>query len=72
MIGADHFNGDLKKGLEFLQGTHLLLGKLDPQSVACFFKYTVGSNKNLVGDFLGNHDKLCVQIPREFAGTFVF
>jgi brefeldin A-resistance guanine nucleotide exchange factor 1 len=37
MIGADHFNRDPKKGLEFLQGTHLLPEKLDPQSVACFF-----------------------------------
>ncbi|KAG6426237.1 hypothetical protein SASPL_110457 [Salvia splendens] len=31
MIGADHFNRDPKKGLEFLQGTHLLPEKLDSQ-----------------------------------------
>ncbi|KAJ4825915.1 hypothetical protein Tsubulata_044969 [Turnera subulata] len=58
MIGADHFNRDTKKGLKFLQGTHLLLDKLDPQ--AYFFSYTVGLDKNLVGDFLGNHDEFCV------------
>ncbi|KAI7735181.1 hypothetical protein M8C21_028043 [Ambrosia artemisiifolia] len=72
MIGADHFNRDPKKGLEFLQGTHLLPGKLDPQSVACFFRYTAGLDKNLVGDFLGNHDDFCVQVLHEFAGTFDF
>ncbi|KMZ60859.1 SEC7-like guanine nucleotide exchange family protein [Zostera marina] len=72
MIGADHFNRDPKKGLEFLQGTHLLPDKLDPQSVACFFRYTSGLDKNLVGDFLGNHDEFCVQVLHEFAGTFDF
>ncbi|KAL3501457.1 hypothetical protein ACH5RR_035906 [Cinchona calisaya] len=72
MIGADHFNRDPKKGLEFLQGTHLLPEKLDPQSVACFFRYTAGLDKNLVGDFLGNHDDFCVQVLHEFAKTFDF
>nr|GMC73260.1 ARF guanine-nucleotide exchange factor GNOM [Ipomoea batatas]GMC77574.1 ARF guanine-nucleotide exchange factor GNOM [Ipomoea batatas] len=72
MIGADHFNRDPKKGLEFLQGTHLLPEKLDPQSVACFFRFTAGLDKNLVGDFLGNHDEFCVQVLQEFAGTFDF
>ncbi|XP_010268408.1 PREDICTED: ARF guanine-nucleotide exchange factor GNOM-like [Nelumbo nucifera] len=72
MMGADHFNRDPKKGLEFLQGTHLLPDKLDPQSVACFFRYTAGLDKNLVGDFLGNHDEFCVQVLHEFAGTFDF
>lgn len=38
MIGADHFNRDPKKGLEFLQGIRLLPAKLDPKSVACFFR----------------------------------
>ncbi|KAM2069880.1 hypothetical protein ACFX16_001345 [Malus domestica] len=72
MIGADHFNRDPKKGLEFLQGTYLLPDKLDPQSVACFFRYTAGLDKNLVGDFLGNHDEFCVQVLHKFAGTFDF
>nr|DAD27552.1 TPA_asm: hypothetical protein HUJ06_029020 [Nelumbo nucifera] len=72
MMGADHFKRDPKKGLEFLQGTHLLPDKLDPQSVACFFRYTAGLDKNLVGDFLGNHDEFCVQVLHEFAGTFDF
>ena len=72
MIGADHFNRDIKKGLEFLQGTHLLPDKLDAQSVACIFRYTTGLDKNLIGDFLGNHDEFCVQVLHEFARTFDF
>ena len=38
MIGVDHFNRDAKKGIEFIQGTHLLPKKLDHHSVACFFR----------------------------------
>ncbi|XWS44341.1 hypothetical protein CRYUN_Cryun15aG0037000 [Craigia yunnanensis] len=72
MIGADHFNRDPKKGLEFLQGIHLLPDKLDPESVASFFRYTTGLDKNLIGDFLGNHDEFCVQVLHEFARTFDF
>ncbi|KAK6255969.1 Sec7 domain - like 4 [Theobroma cacao] len=71
-IGADHFNRDPKKGLEFLQGIHLLPDKLDPESVASFFRYTTGLDKNLIGDFLGNHDEFCVQVLHEFARTFDF
>ncbi|OMP00992.1 SEC7-like protein [Corchorus olitorius] len=72
MLGADHFNRDPKKGLEFLQGIHLLPDKLDPVSVASFFRYTTGLDKNLIGDFLGNHDEFCVQVLHEFARTFDF
>ncbi|XP_052207942.1 LOW QUALITY PROTEIN: ARF guanine-nucleotide exchange factor GNOM-like [Diospyros lotus] len=72
MVGADHFNRDPKKGLEFLQGIHLLPDKLDPKSVACFFRYTTGLDKNLVGDYLGNHDEFCIQVLHEFARTFDF
>ncbi|CAI9115479.1 OLC1v1016384C1 [Oldenlandia corymbosa var. corymbosa] len=48
LIGAVHFNRDLKKG------------------------YTACLDKNLVGDFLGNHDEFCVQVLNEFARTFDF
>lgn len=72
MVGADHFNRDPKKGLEFLQGMHLLPDKLDPQSVASFFRYTSGLDKNLIGDFLGNHDEFCILVLHEFAKTFDF
>jgi len=72
MIGADHFNRDIKKGLEFLQGAHLLPNRPDPQSVACFLRYTAGLDKNLIGYFLGNHDEFYVQVLHEFAKTFHF
>lgn len=72
MTGADHFNLGPKKGLEFLQGTHLLPEKLDAQSVACFLRYTGGLDKNLVGDFLGDHEEFCVQVLNEFAQIFDF
>ncbi|KAL3813403.1 hypothetical protein ACJIZ3_014671 [Penstemon smallii] len=72
MIGVDHFNRDPKKGLEFLQGLHLLPGKLDAISVANFFRYTTGLDKNLVGDFLGSHDEFCIEVLHAFARTFDF
>ncbi|EPS65079.1 hypothetical protein M569_09697, partial [Genlisea aurea] len=72
MTGVDHFNRDPKEGLEFLQVLHLLPQDLDPKSVACFFRYTVGLDKDLVGDFLGHHDEFSVQVLHEFARTFDF
>ncbi|XP_073122647.1 ARF guanine-nucleotide exchange factor GNOM-like isoform X1 [Henckelia pumila] len=72
MIGVDHFNRDPKKGLEYLQELHLLPSKLDPISVAYFFRYTTGLDKNITGDFLGSHDEFCIQVLHEFARTFEF
>lgn len=72
MTGADHFNRGPKKGLEYLQSTNLLPEKLDAQSVACFLRYSVGLDKNLVGEFLGNHEEFYVQVLNEFAQTFDF
>ncbi|XP_031399588.1 ARF guanine-nucleotide exchange factor GNOM-like [Punica granatum] len=72
MAGVDQFNTNPKKGLEFLQQAHLLPDKLEPQSVSCFFRYTPGLDKNLIGDFLGNHDQFCIQTLHAFAGTFDF
>uniref|UniRef100_A0A7C9EIH7 SEC7 domain-containing protein n=1 Tax=Opuntia streptacantha TaxID=393608 RepID=A0A7C9EIH7_OPUST len=72
MEGADHFNRDPTKGLEFLQRRHLLPEKLDPQSVACFLRYAAGLDKKVIGDFLGNHDEFCIQVLSEFARTFDF
>nr|XP_043608603.1 ARF guanine-nucleotide exchange factor GNOM-like [Erigeron canadensis] len=72
MIGADHFNRDPKKGLQFLQGMNLLPETLDPICVAGFLRYTTGLDKNLVGNYLGNHDQFCVDVLQEFAKTFDF
>ncbi|TVU07913.1 hypothetical protein EJB05_41290, partial [Eragrostis curvula] len=72
MVGVDHFNRDKKKGFEYLQGVHLLPEKLDPHNVALFFRYTPGLDKNLLGDYLGNHDEFSIQVLHEFARTFDF
>ncbi|EOA15896.1 hypothetical protein CARUB_v10003987mg [Capsella rubella] len=72
MLGADNFNRDPKKGLQYLQGMHLLPEELDPKSVACFFRYTCGLDMDLIGDYLGNHDQFCIQVLYEFAKTFDF
>ncbi|CAL5048308.1 unnamed protein product [Urochloa decumbens] len=72
MVGVEHFNRDKKKGFEFLQGAHLLPEKLDPHNVALFFRYTPGLDKNLLGDYLGNHDEFSIQVLHEFARTFDF
>ncbi|MFS8017199.1 putative Sec7 domain, guanine nucleotide exchange factor, Sec7 domain superfamily [Helianthus anomalus] len=71
-IGADQFNEDPKNGFRSLQQMCLLPETLDPLSVACFLRYTRGLDKNLVGDYLGNHDKFCVDVLQEFAKTFDF
>ncbi|KAG9153927.1 hypothetical protein Leryth_025748 [Lithospermum erythrorhizon] len=71
-IGVDHLNRDLKKGLEYLQGIHLLPEKLDPQSVACLLRYTAGLDKTLIGDYLGSHDEFSIEVLHEFAQTFDF
>ncbi|KAL8229179.1 hypothetical protein R6Q57_014079 [Mikania cordata] len=71
-IAADHFNQDPNKGFQSLQGMCLLPETLDPLSVACFLRYTSGIDKNLVGDYLGNHDRFCVDVLQEFAKTFDF
>ncbi|CAM0952963.1 unnamed protein product [Alopecurus aequalis] len=72
MVGVEHFNRDKKKGFEYLQGVHLLPEKLDPCSVALFFRYTPGLDKNLLGDYLGNHDEFSILVLHEFAKTFDF
>lgn len=58
--------------MEFLQGVHLLPDKRDPKSVACFFRYMTGLDKNLIGDFLGSHEDFYIEVLHEFAGTFDF
>ncbi|KAK4477667.1 hypothetical protein RD792_016912 [Penstemon davidsonii] len=72
MIGVDHFNKDTKKGLEFLQRLHLLPENLDPISVANFFRYTTGLDKDLVGGYLGSPYEFHEKVLREFARTFDF
>nr|GEV28857.1 ARF guanine-nucleotide exchange factor GNOM-like [Tanacetum cinerariifolium] len=50
----------------------LMIDRLDPTSVAYFLRYISGLDKKLVGDYLGDHDQLCVDVLQEFAKTFDF
>ncbi|KAK4741398.1 hypothetical protein SAY87_024986 [Trapa incisa] len=70
--GVKEFNTNLNKGLATLQQAHLLPEQLDPQSLSCFFRYTPGLDRNLIGDFLGNHEEFCIQTLHAFVGTFDF
>ncbi|GBG74811.1 hypothetical protein CBR_g19322 [Chara braunii] len=72
MIGADHFNRDPKKGLEFLQGQRLLPAELDPKSVACFFRYTPGLDKNLLGEYFGDRDDFNIKVLHAYVSEFDF
>ncbi|KAG0611346.1 hypothetical protein M758_7G134300 [Ceratodon purpureus] len=72
LLGADHFNRDPKKGLEFLQGMKLLPPVLDPKSVACFIRYSSGLNKTVIGDYFGDPDDFCLRVLDEFTKTFDF
>ncbi|MCO5614571.1 hypothetical protein L7F22_068854 [Adiantum nelumboides] len=72
MLGVDHCNRDIKKGFEYLQGIHLLPEKLDPSNVACFFRFTPGLDKTVVGDFLGDPDEFALQVLEEFTRSFDF
>ncbi|GKD00757.1 calreticulin isoform X1 [Tanacetum coccineum] len=44
----------------------------DPQSMACFFKYTAGLDKSLVGDFLEAEEDIRSQSDEEFNWYFMF
>lgn len=52
MVGADHFNRDPKKGLEFLQGMQLLPSEPDPKSLACFIRYFTFSKSYAFGQIV--------------------
>ncbi|RWR83030.1 ARF guanine-nucleotide exchange factor GNL2 [Cinnamomum micranthum f. kanehirae] len=72
MIAADHFNRDVKKGLEFLKLSHLVSEPPDPKSYAYFFRYTPGLDKNMIGDFLGDPDEFNLRVLKDFSETFEF
>ncbi|GAQ85003.1 GDP-GTP exchange factor [Klebsormidium nitens] len=72
MIGADHFNRDPIRGLEFLQNVHLLPEQLDPASVAFFLYLTPGLDKNVLGDYLSSSDSFNISILECFTKQFNF
>jgi len=72
MIGADHFNKDPKKGIEFLQTLKVLPDPLEPLAVAQFLRNTPGLNKNLIGDYLGEHNPFNIAVLHSLVSTFDF
>ncbi|XP_020524408.1 ARF guanine-nucleotide exchange factor GNL2, partial [Amborella trichopoda] len=71
-IAGDHFNRDQKKGMYFLRANHLVPEEPDPQSVGHFLRYTMGLDKTLIGDFLGDPDEFNIQVLKELTSTFDF
>ena len=53
---ADHFNRDVKKGVLYLQSVGLLSEPPAAGEVAWFFKSSIGLDKRVVGDYLGERD----------------
>lgn len=72
MVAADHYNRDDKKGLDFLKLAKLVPTPPDPKSLAYFFRFTPGLDKNSIGDFLGDPDEFNIQVLKEFTNTFDF
>ncbi|XP_077230483.1 GNOM-like 2 [Tasmannia lanceolata] len=72
MIAANHYNRDEKKGLEFLKFSNLVPNPPDPKSIAYFYRYTPGLDKNKIGDYLGDPDEFHVEVLKEFTDAFEF
>ncbi|KAK2978246.1 hypothetical protein RJ640_024279 [Escallonia rubra] len=72
MIASNHFNRDVKKGLEYLKISRLVSDPPDPKAYAIFFRYTPRLDKAMIGDYLGDPDEFNIQVLKEFTGTFEF
>lgn len=72
LMAAHHYNRDEKKGLDFLKICQLVPTPPDPKSLAYFFRYTPGLDKNKIGDYLGDPDDLNLKVLAQFTGTFDF
>ena len=69
---VEHFNRDVKKGLEFLRSLHLLPAEEEPTSVALFFRHCPGLDKNVVGEYLGDPKPHKVAVLEAYAASFDF
>lgn len=58
--GVALFNKEPKKGVAFMQEQGML-GE-SPGDVACFLGKTMGLNKTMVGDYLGERDDACIKV----------
>ena len=69
---AEHFNRSMKKGLAYTQEIKLLPDPLEPTAVARFLRYTPGLDKEVVGEYLGDHKDFNVSVLKQYADIFNF
>ncbi|OMO58070.1 SEC7-like protein [Corchorus olitorius] len=72
LIAGNHFNRDVKKGLEYLKHSQLVSEPPNPKAFAFFFRYTPGLDKSMIGEYFGDPDDFHLQVLREFTATFEF
>ncbi|KAJ4771535.1 ARF guanine-nucleotide exchange factor GNL2 [Rhynchospora pubera] len=72
MIAAHHYNKDEKKGIEYLKFAKLVATPPEPKTVARFFRYTPGLDKQKIGEYLGDPGEFNIQVLKEFTETFDF
>ncbi|OAY68760.1 ARF guanine-nucleotide exchange factor GNL2 [Ananas comosus] len=72
MIAANHYNRDEKKGFDYLNLSNLVPSPPDSKSLAYFFRYTPGLDKNKIGDYLGDPSEFNLSVLKEFTETFDF
>ncbi len=53
---ADHFNRDVKKGVQFLQSVGLLSEPVRAEEMAWFLRNSIGLDLRVIGDYLGERD----------------
>lgn len=70
--GADHFNRDAKKGVQFLTTVSLLPPQPERSAMASFLRHASGLDKTAVGDYLGEKDAFAVGVLDQFAILFDF
>ena len=69
---ADHFNRSHKKGLAYMQEIKLLPDPLEAAAVARFLKHAPRLDKEVVGEYLGDHKDFNVEVLTEYCGIFDF
>jgi len=69
---ADHFNRSYKKGLAYMQEMKLLPEPLEANAVARFLKFTPLLDKEVVGEYLGDHKEFNISTLTAYCHIFDF
>ena len=72
LMCADHFNRSHKKGLAYMQEIKLLPDPLEAAAVARFLKHAPRLDKEVVGEYLGDHKDFNVEVLTEYCDIFDF